>query len=142
MLQEAFSALDEDGHGTLGPPELSIALSSLGYPQEAVDAAVEEGDYNQDGTLNFSKFVQLVARTEGICGASVGSGGNDAFPLTLLAKTRAISHLIDSYDTRHLHRKLQAGGSPFPDIRIGNLSRLNVSPPPRTLSKKTLSLPP
>lgn len=143
MLQEAFAALDEDGQGRLGPLELSIAMSSLGYAQGAVEAVVGRGDHNRDGQLDFDDFVELIARTEGVCYDDIGSGGSkDAFPLTLLAKTRAITHLVDSYDTRHLDAKLQKSRLLLPDIRTGTSSRLVLNPSPRDMSRKMPVQPP
>jgi hypothetical protein len=142
MLHEAFAALDEDGKGTLGPLELSIAMSSLGYTQGAVDAAIGRGDTNQHGEINFNEFVELVARTEFVRvddGSSIGS--NDAFPLTLVAKTRAISHLVDSYDTRHLDAILRRNGLLLPDIQAGKSSR-TLNPSQRMSSRNSLSQPP
>jgi len=55
LLKEAFSALDTDGDGALGPLELWVAMTSLGYEKHDVDTALEKGDRNKDGELDFDE---------------------------------------------------------------------------------------
>ena len=52
-LRECFNILDADGGGSIGLSEFGLAMKALGFSQEAVKAAVEEGDRDGDGELNF-----------------------------------------------------------------------------------------
>jgi len=67
----------------------------------------------------------MIEATEGVGGVSGGEAKTyDAFPLTLLAQSRGISQLIDTYDTRHLDTKLVHSGLAAPVMPSGRSSRM------------------
>mgnify|MGYP001174601231 CR=1 FL=1 len=92
-LRECFNILDADSGGTINLAELSLAMKALGFSAAACKEAMESGDRDGDGALNFDEFVALLSR--------VGGGGatsRDSFPFSLVANSYRISKLVDSFN--------------------------------------------
>ena len=94
-LRECFNMLDADRGGTINLTELSLAMKALGFSAAACKEAMEQGDRDGDGALNFEEFVALLSR--------VGGGGGsqsqrDSFPFSLVANSYRISKLVDSFN--------------------------------------------
>lgn len=79
--------------------ELALAMKALGFSSASVKEAMEQGDRDGDGELNFEEFVALLARAGGGGGGGLGGGlGSDAFPFALIANSYRISKLVDSHN--------------------------------------------
>ena len=92
-LRECFNILDADSGGTINLAELSLAMKALGFSATACKEAMESGDRDGDGALNFEEFVALLSH--------VGGGGatsRDSFPFSLVANSYRISKLVDSFN--------------------------------------------
>ncbi|KAG1342689.1 putative Calmodulin [Cocos nucifera] len=63
-FKEAFSLFDKDGDGCITTKELSTVMRSLGQnPTEAeLQDMINEVDADQNGTIDFSEFLNLMAR--------------------------------------------------------------------------------
>ena len=96
-LRECFDILDADSGGTINLSELSLAMKALGFTAAACKEALESGDRDGDGALNFEEFVALLARVGGGGGGSEGMGG-DSFPFALVANSYRISKLVESFN--------------------------------------------
>lgn len=98
-LRECFAVLDADGGGTINLCELSLAMKALGFSAAHTRRAMEQGDRDGDGQLDFEEFVALLSHTGGPGGG--GGGGSldqDSFPLALVANGYRISKLVDSHN--------------------------------------------
>ncbi|KAI3872324.1 hypothetical protein MKX03_019591 [Papaver bracteatum] len=62
--QEAFTLFDEDGDGYIIAKELSNAMRSMGNnPTEAeIQDMINEVDADKNGAINFTEFLDLMAR--------------------------------------------------------------------------------
>ncbi|TFK68285.1 calmodulin-like protein [Pluteus cervinus] len=60
--KRAFTAFDQDGNGKITASELSQAFESLGrhYTQAEIQTQLKTVDANQNGTLEFQEFLELV----------------------------------------------------------------------------------
>ncbi|CAK9154281.1 unnamed protein product [Ilex paraguariensis] len=63
-FKEAFSLFDKDGDGCITSKELGTVMRSLGQnPTEAeLQDMINEVDADQNGTIDFSEFLNLMAR--------------------------------------------------------------------------------
>ncbi|KAJ8427392.1 hypothetical protein Cgig2_008808 [Carnegiea gigantea] len=63
-FKEAFSFFDKDGDGSITTKELGTVMRALGQnPTEAeLQDMIKEVDADQSGTLNFTEFLNLMAR--------------------------------------------------------------------------------
>ncbi|XP_059453089.1 calmodulin-like [Corylus avellana] len=63
-FKEAFSLFDKDGDGCITTKELGTVMRSLGQnPTEAeLQDMINEVDADQNGTIDFSEFLNLMAR--------------------------------------------------------------------------------
>ena len=127
-LVEVFATLDEDRTAKLRGQKIMIALSVLGFTPEAIDVALMAHGHTRESDLTFDEFTTVVtsAISSSHDGNPSSSTADDSFPLPLLAKTHAISQLIDSYDTRHLDIKLQKSGLLLPSLDVGVSGRLSL----------------
>ena len=92
-LRECFNHLDADSGGTINLAELSLAMKALGFSTAACKEALESGDRDGDGVLNFDEFVALLSR---VGGGSARS--RDSFPFSLVANSYQISKLVESFN--------------------------------------------
>lgn len=126
-LRECFSILDADGGGTINLAELSLAMKALGFSAAQTKTAMEQGDRDGDGQLNFEEFVALLARAGGPGGGDGdgGSLGQDSFPFALIANSYRISKLVDSHNPAlQLQRDTRPGGG-LPPLAYAATSRLS-----------------
>ncbi|KAF5740522.1 calmodulin-like protein 8-like [Tripterygium wilfordii] len=63
-FQEAFCLLDKDGDGCITIQELGTAIKSLSVnpTQEELENMISEVDTNENGTIEFGEFLNLMAR--------------------------------------------------------------------------------
>ena len=64
-LDAAFSSFDLDGDGTITVSEIGDAMSKLGHKpsEENLKEIVAEFDSNENGTIDFDEFCDLMTRT-------------------------------------------------------------------------------
>ncbi|XP_051127750.1 uncharacterized protein LOC127249133 [Andrographis paniculata] len=64
-LKEAFRLFDKDGDGRITVEELGAVIESLGQTatNEELNDMISEVDTNRNGTIEFSEFIHLMART-------------------------------------------------------------------------------
>eukprot|EP01052_Picozoa_sp_SAG31_P007162 SAG31_NODE_338_length_17490_cov_7.707032_5_plen_202_part_00 len=65
-FQEAFSAFDTSGSGTIDADELASALKLIGmFPTaEELQELIDEVDDNKNGVIDFNEFVALVGKVD------------------------------------------------------------------------------
>jgi len=132
-LRECFAILDADGGGSIGLSELSLAMKALGFSAAQTKMAMEQGDRDGDGQLNFEEFVALLTRAGGPGGGDGGGGslGQDSFPFALIANSYRISKLVDSHNPAlHVPKSPPGGGlPPLAYAATTRLSKERVRPP-------------
>ncbi|CAI5979215.1 unnamed protein product [Closterium sp. NIES-64] len=63
-LLKAFEYFDADGSGTITLDELQKACEELRLSKDEIMAMMEEIDENNDGTIDYNEFVQMMRKTQ------------------------------------------------------------------------------
>jgi len=89
---EAFQKFDSDGNGHIDEAELSKVMVEVGEKSspQLVKEAIREVDLNQNGTVEFDEFLQVVSQLRS------GTGKKTVFASTVSKKADLFTQKIDS----------------------------------------------
>ncbi len=60
-LSDAFDRIDAEGKGYISHEDLKNILGQ-NYSKDVVDEMIEEGDFKQNGHVDYNEFVQLMTK--------------------------------------------------------------------------------